>query len=242
MENLVIDENKVLDDEKKKKIVALAFQGENFSSKFLLCWTNTLSYLWQSGNYEFLIACGDNQSSFHSRLRTLGLNNEIHKPFNNTKYDYWITIDHNMLFTPQQIIDMIDSLDKYDVVSGLYKTEDAINYNVIQKLDTDFFAKNGGFKYLNQEELDKWKENSDNKYMEVEYVGLSFFGAKSEVFEKLDYPYFNGNNLVINKEDGSKYDIVPSEEYNLCKNIINAGYKIMLNTELRLGCAVKLVV
>ena len=28
----------------------------------------------------------------------------------------------------------------------------------------------------------------------------------------------------------------------LCKNIINAGYKIMLNTDLRLGSAVKLVV
>mgnify|MGYP003336200083 FL=1 len=29
MENLVIDENKVLEDEKKKYIIALAFQGEN---------------------------------------------------------------------------------------------------------------------------------------------------------------------------------------------------------------------
>ena len=82
-----------------KKIIALAFQGENFSSKFLLCWTNTLSYLWQSGNYEFLIASGDNSSIFHSRLRTLGLNNEIQKPFNGSKFDYWITIDKNMLFT-----------------------------------------------------------------------------------------------------------------------------------------------
>ena len=69
-------------EEKEKKIVALAFQGEQFSSKFLLCWTNTLSVLWQSGNYEFLIACGDNNSLIHSRMRTLGLNNEIHKPFN----------------------------------------------------------------------------------------------------------------------------------------------------------------
>ena len=242
MENKVIDENSVLEDEKKKKIIALAFQGEKFSSKFLLCWTNSLSYLWQSGNYEFLIACGDNQSSYHSRLRTLGLNNEIHKPFNNTKYDYWISIDNNMLFTPQQIIDMIESLDENDVVSGLYKTDDAINYNAIQKLDNEYFSKNGSFKYLNQEILDKWKETSQSKYMEVEYTGLSFFGARSEVLEKINYPYFNGDNLVIQKEDGSVYNIVPSEEYNLCKNIINAGYKIMLNTDLRLGNAVKLVV
>jgi len=242
MENQIIDENKVLEDEKKKKIIALAFQGENFSSKFLLCWTNTLSYLWQSGNYEFLIACGDNPSSFHSRLRTLGLNNEIHSPFNKNKFDYWITIDSNILYTPQQIIDVIDSLEEYDIVSGLYKADDAINYNVIQKLDNEFFSKNGGFKYLSQEDLDKWKENSDSKYMSVDYVGLSFFGAKSEVFEKLKYPYFNGDNLIIKKEDGSEFNVVPSEEYNLCKNLLAAGYKIMLNTELRLGNAVKLVV
>ena len=57
----------------EKKIIALAFQGEKFSSKFLLCWTNTLTVLWQTGKYEFLVACGDNPSIYHSRLRTLVL-------------------------------------------------------------------------------------------------------------------------------------------------------------------------
>ena len=62
----------------EKKIIALAFQGEKFSSKFLLCWTNTLTVLWQTGKYEFLVACGDNPSIYHSRLRTLGLLSLIH--------------------------------------------------------------------------------------------------------------------------------------------------------------------
>lgn len=230
-------EKKVETETKEKKVIALAFQGQKFSSKFLLCWTNTLSFLWQSGNYEFLIANGDNASIFHSRLRTLGLNNQVHKPFNGAKYDYWITIDNNILFTPQQLLDMIKSLDEHDVVSGLYKSEDAVNFFAIKELDNDYFKENGSYKYLTQEDLDNWKKEMDTKYVPVDFVGLSFFGAKSNVFEKLNYPYFDGENIVMDK-----YNVVPSEDYNLCKNIKKAGYTIMLNTDIRLGIETTLII
>ena len=226
----------------EKKVIALAFQGEKFSSKFLLCWTNTLTVLWQTGKYEFLVACGDNSSIFHSRLRTLGLNNEIHKPFNNNKYDYWVTIDYNMLFTPQQLIDLIDALKEHPVVSGLYKSEDAINYLAVKTLDNDYFAKNGSYKFLTQEDLDNWKKETESKYMPIEFTGLSFFAVRQEVIQKLAYPYFNGDLLTIKKEDNSEYKIVTGEDYNFCKNIRDAGYTIMLNTELRLGNAVNIVI
>lgn len=230
-------EKKIETENKEKKVIALAFQGQKFSSKFLLCWTNTLSFLWQSGNYEFLIANGDNASIFHSRLRTLGLNNQVHKPFNGAKYDYWITIDNNILFTPQQLLDMIKSLDEHDVVSGLYKSEDAVNFFAIKELDNDYFKENGSYKYLTQEDLDNWKKEMDTKYVPVDFVGLSFFGVKSNVLEKLNYPYFNGENIVMDK-----YNIVPSEDYNLCKNIKKAGYTIMLNTDIRLGIETTLII
>ena len=226
----------------EKKIIALAFQGENFSAKFLLCWTNTLSILWQSGNYEFLIACGDNKSIVHSRLRTLGLNNEIQVPFNNAKFDYWITIDSNMLFTPQQIIEIIESLEEHHVVSGLFKADDAINFNAVTQLDYDYFSKNGSFKFLSQDDLDNWKNTKDTKYIPVDYVNLSFFGLRQEVLSKIDFPFFNGDNIIIEKEDKTCYNIVPSEDYNFCKKIKNAGYEIMLNTNLRIGNAINLVI
>jgi len=238
--NIVTDEKKNIID--KKKIVALAFQGENFSSKFLICWTNTLSHLWQTGNYEFLIACGDNQSLMHSRLRTLGLNNEIHKPFNNSKFDYWISIDNNMLFSPQQLIDMINSLEEHPVVSGLFKLDDGISYNAIKDLDNQYFSKNGSFKFLQQDDLDKWKKEMETKYIPVDYVGLSFIGARYDVLHKLEYPFFNGENLIIKKEDDTEYNIVTSEDYNFCKKIKEAGFQIMLNIDIRLGNLVKLVI
>lgn len=225
----------------EKKIIALAFQGEYFSSKFLLCWTNTLSVLWQSGNYEFLIASGDNYSIFHSRLRSLGLNNEIQVPFNNNKYDYWITIDKNILFTPQQLIELISSLEEHPVVSGLYKTEDAVNYFAVEKIDLDYFANNGSFKFISQDDIDKWRTEQNTKYIPVEFTGLSFIGLRSEVLKNMDYPYFNGDNIIINN-DTKNLNIVPTEDYNFCKNIINKNYKIMLNIDLRVGNAVNLII
>jgi len=228
--------------EVQKKVVALAFQGQNFSSKFLLCWTNTLTFLWQSGKYEFLIACGDNPSIYHSRLRTLGLNNEIQKPFNGSPFDYWITIDNNMLFTPQQLIDLIASLEDHPVVSALYKAEDTVNYLAVKKLDTEYYSKNGSFQFLTQEDIDNWKKETDSKYLPIEFTNLSFFGLRYEVLEKLKYPYFNGDILTIKKDDTSEYKIVTGEDYNLCKNIRDAGFTIMLNTELRLGNSVNIVI
>ena len=226
----------------EKKIIALAFQGEKFSSKFLLCWTNTLTVLWQTGKYEFLVACGDNPSIYHSRLRTLGLNNEIHQPFNNNKFDYWITIDYNMLFTPQQLIDLIESLEEHPVVSGLYKSDDAVNFFAVKTLDNDYYSKNGSYKFLTQEDLDNWKSEAGSKYMPIDFTGLSFFALKQEVIQKLKYPYFNGDILTIQKEDKNEYKIVTGEDYNFCKNIRDAGYTIMLNTDLRLGNAVNIVI
>jgi|UniRef100_A0A6C0JTH0 hypothetical protein len=229
-------------EEKEKKIVALAFQGEQFSSKFLLCWTNTLSVLWQSGNYEFLIACGDNNSLIHSRMRTLGLNNEIHKPFNENKFDYWITIDKNMLFTPQQILDLITSLDEHDIVSGLYKCDDTVNYNAIQNIDNAYFKTNGSYQYLLQEDIDKWKEDMKTKYLPVDYVALSFFGTKASVINSLEFPFFDGENIVIDKDDGKKYNIVPSEDFNLCKKLKDKNYQIMVNLDIRVGNSVNLII
>ena len=40
-----------------------------------------------------------------------------------------------MLFTPQQLIDLISSLEDHPVVSALYKAEDTVNYLAVKKLD-----------------------------------------------------------------------------------------------------------
>ena len=78
--------------------------------------------------------------------------------------------------------------------------------------------------------------------MPIDFTGLSFFGVKHEVIQKLKYPYFNGDILTIQKEDKTDYKIVTGEDYNFCKNIRDAGYTIMLNTDLRLGNSVNIVI
>ena len=48
--------------------------------------------------------------------------------------------------------------------------------------------------------------------------------------------------LTIKKDESTEYKIVTGEDYNLCKDIREAGFTIMLNTELRLGNSVNIVI
>jgi hypothetical protein len=59
-----------------------------------------------------------------ARMKTLGLDvlrGSEQKPFDgNVNYDVWVTIDSDMFFIPEQIIELIEDTDKHPVVSGVY--------------------------------------------------------------------------------------------------------------------------
>ena len=52
----------------------------------------------------------------------------------------------------------------------------------------------------------------------------------------------NEEKKLYKKSIGDQYKIVTGEDYNLCKDIREAGFTIMLNTELRLGNSVNIVI
>ena len=54
---------------------------------------------------------------------------------------------------------LIASLQEHPVVSGLYKAEDAVNYFAVEKIDLDYFANNGSFKFISQQILISGKLN-----------------------------------------------------------------------------------
>ena len=127
------DENKVIENKnselpKMKKII-FALPGDNFSSKFLIAWTATISKLWDMRKYMISPSTG----SFVSfvRMHTLGLDTlrgEDQKPFNNQDYDIWITIDSDIVFTPEQVVELIESTEQHPVVAGMYRMSDLTNY------------------------------------------------------------------------------------------------------------------
>ena len=230
--------------QEKKKII-LAIPGNNFSSKFLISWTASLNMLWDSGKYDIIVAPGVSSFVTFARMQTLGLDvlrGVNQKPFNYIKFDYWITIDSDIIYTPDHLKQLIESLEYHAVVSGMYRMADVKNYAIVKDWDTDYFSKNGTFEFLTPEGVDKWKKETDLKYMNVNYVGMGFLGVRSEVLYKMTYPYFNSDLQEIVKEDGTILRDICSEDVSFCKNIKKLGYNIIVNTDIRVGHNKELVI
>lgn len=228
-----------------KKTIIIAIPGDSFSSKFLVAWTNTLSVLIGSGKYNIIIAPATGSYVSFVRMRTLGLDVRrgiTQKPFNGEHYDVWITIDSDIIFTPDSLISLIESTEKHPVVSGMYRMADLVNLATVKTWDTDYFTKNGTFEFLTEEAVAAWKKETELRYMPVHYTGMGFFACRKEVLDKLTYPYFDGKLEEIVGDDGKVLRDLSSEDVYFCKNIIAAGYEIVLDTDLRVGHLKPLVI
>ena len=224
-------------EEVKKKII-FAIPGDNFSSKFLLSWTATLNALWESKKYDLVISTGISSYVTFARMQTLGLDvlrGIGQKPFDNMDFDVWISIDSDIIFTPQQVIDLIEATSIHPVVSGMYRMSNLTSYAIVKDWNTDYFAKNGKFEFLTPEDVEKWKKETSLKFLPVSYAGMGFFAVTREVLKKMNYPYFNAEMQEIITEDGKILRDLCSEDVAFCKNIQKLGYSIVINTDIRVG-------
>ena len=224
-------------EEVKKKII-FAIPGDTFSSKFLLSWTATLNALWESKKYDLVISTGISSYVTFARMQTLGLDvlrGIGQKPFDNMDFDVWISIDSDIIFTPQQVIDLIEATSIHPVVSGMYRMSNLTSYAIVKDWNTDYFAKNGKFEFLTPEDVEKWKKETSLKYLPVSYAGMGFFAVTREVLKKMNYPYFNAEMQEIITEDGKILRDLCSEDVAFCKNIQKLGYSIVINTDIRVG-------
>lgn len=221
-----------------KKRVIIAIPGNNFSSKFLINWTNTMINLWSSNKYDIAISAGTGSFVPFVRMQTLGLDSKkdiSQKPFNGDKFDIWVTIDSDILFNAEQVLELIASTEQHPVVSGMYRLEDLESFAAIKSFDTSYYAKNGNYEYMKNETIENWKSETSMKFMPVCYTGLGFFACTKEVLDKMTYPFFYGEQKNIVTDDGKVIVEMTTEDMNFCRNIQNAGFEIFLNTDLRVG-------
>lgn len=238
------EENKIVESEpaktepvKLKKII-FALPGDNFSSKFMISWTSMLSKLWDTRKYDIMISPSTGSYVPFVRMHTLGLDTlrgHDQKPFNNQDFDVWVTIDSDIVFTPDQIIELIESTEEHPVVAGMYRMADLTNYAFVKDWDIEHFKKHGSFKFITPEEVETWKKETEFKYYPVVYSGMGFMAVKKEVFDKISYPYFDSELEVIECDDGKIIKDICSEDVAFSKNINKAGYQIMINTNIRVG-------
>lgn len=232
------DQKTDVETQPKKKRVIIGLPGNEFSSMFLLSWTNALSQLWTSNKYDIIIAPGTGSCVHFVRMQTLGLDvmrGIDQKPFNNTEFDVWVTIDSDIIFNADQLIELIESTEKHPVVSGMYRMADLENFAIVKDWNINYFKEKGCFEYVKQDFITKWKEETKLKFMPVHYTGLGFFACRKEVLDKMSYPYFNGELTEIRVSDTLKVRDMSSEDVNFCKNILKEGYEIMVNTDIRVG-------
>ena len=222
------------------KKVVIALPGREYSGNFLKNWSETLMVLTQKGYKVTLI---NEYSSFvsFSRMKTLGLDvmrGATQVPFDGKiDYDVWLTIDSDIFFIPEQVIELIEDTDKHPVVSGLYRMSDLQHYAAVKKWDMEYFKKNGTFEFLKVNELD-----TSEKYMKVAYNGMGFFACRKGVIENLKYPYFSYPLIEMETEDGKVLRDMCSEDVAFCKNLKDAGYDVIVNTSLRVGHEKTLVI
>ena len=215
--------------------VILALPGRTFSGTFLMNWSQTLMTLTKKG-YDFMVT--NEYSSFvaFSRMKTLGLDvlrGADQKPFGGqVEYDVWLTIDSDIVFTPEQVVELLEDTKKYPVVSGLYRMQDMKHMACVKELDTNYFKKNGSFEFMKANELER-----EDKYISVAYNGMGFFACRREVLEKMKYPYFSHPLIEF---DGLK-DMC-SEDVAFCKNLKDTGFDVTVNTTLRVGHEKTLVI
>ena len=222
------------------KKVVVALPGREYSGTFLTNWSETLMLMVQKG---YKITMINEYSSFvsFSRMKTLGLDvlrGATQVPFGGQlDYDVWLTIDSDIVFTPNQVIELIEDVDKYPVVSGLYRMADLKHYAAVKEWDMEYFKKHGTFQFLKVDELD-----TSEKYMKVAYNGMGFFACRKGIIENLKYPYFSYPLIEIEAEDGKLLRDMCSEDVAFCKNLKDAGYHVIVNTSLRVGHEKTLVI
>ena len=220
--------------------VVLALPGRTFSGKFVISLLNTVVTLKEQG-YSVVVA--NEYSSFvtFSRMKTLGLDvlkgvNQL--PFDGKlEYDVWLTIDSDIIFTPEQVIELIEDTKTYPVVSGLYRMEDLKHFAMVKNWDVETFKERGTFEFATVDSI-----ANEPKYISVAYNGLGFFACRKGVIEKLKYPYFSYPLIEIKGKDGTLLRDTCSEDVAFCKNLTDAGMEIIVNTTLRVGHEKTLVI
>ena len=227
-----------------KKIV-FALPGDTFSSKFLISWTSTISKLWETRKYDIMISPATGSFVPFVRMTTLGLDvlrGQEQKPFGGQPFDVWITIDSDIVFTYEQVEKLIEATEEHPVVAGMYRMSDLVNYAFVKEWDTSYFKTNGTFKFIKPEDIEVWKKETDFKYFPVVYSGMGFMAIRKEVFDNIKYPYFDSEVITIEADDGKVIRDICSEDVSFCKKITQAGYQIMVNTDIRVGHIKSLVI
>ena len=220
-----------------KKTVYLALADNLFSSPFMISLLGTVNKMVAENKYHLVIVPGNSRHPLIAHYNTLGFDPKRginQKPFNGDEFDYWINVSANAIFTTDQFIKLIESLDEHPVVAGVCRMENLESCSYIDS--TSGFAKIS--------EFEAWRTaNPDKKYKSVRHSELKFFGVRREVLEAMKYPHFECDPILTpGATEGVVVRDILTHDMAFCRNIKMAGFDILVNTDLLVGHEVKIIV
>jgi len=210
--------------------IIFCLPGASYSGRFLQCWTNLLAEL-----PKYKISYGLSQhymcNIYHVRTKCLGASIERgvdQKPFDGKIfYDYIMWIDSDMVFQPEDFFKLLEH-DK-DIVSGVYKMSDDVNYATVENMDEDFFEQWAYYPFLQDKDLKKKK----GKLFKVDYTGLGWLLCKYGVFESFSYPWFYPR--LLKWKNHPEWAEFPYDDVEFCMRARENGYDIFIDPKIRLG-------
>ena len=211
------------------KRVVIGLPGNTFSQKFLISWTETLPILFQ--RYNVSISVGYSSFVSFARMQTFGYNTLMgkdQKPFQGQDYDVFVTLDSDIVFSPEQIINLIEATDKYDVVSGYYMMANNKNLAVVKEWDTEYFSRTGSFQFLTPNDI-------PSEPFAVSYAGMGFMALTKRAMDSVEYPGFFHELVEFGGPEGRLIRELVSEDVAFCRNLQKKGFSIVVLPSLRVG-------
>ena len=207
------------------KTVVFCLPGSHYSGRFLVSFTQLFDNCKRVGMKPIISQDYSSMVNF-ARCKVAGadvMRGAYQKPFGGKlSYDYMMWIDSDIAFTSKDFFKLVDM--KKDIASGWY-TQPGGTTPVVEKMEEDYFQKNGSFQFIRKDEMVK-----RNKVFEADYIGFGWTLIKKGVFETLPYPWFAPKRMSI-----GPYEDMCSEDVAFCIDARNKGYSIWVDPTIKVG-------
>ena len=132
-----------------------------------------------------------------------------------------------MVFKPEDFFKLLEH-DK-DIVSGMYKMSDDVNYATVETMDEEYFEEWMHYPFLQDKDIEAKK----GQLFKADFTGFGWILIKNGIFEKLKYPWFHPR--LLKWKNHPEWAEFPFDDVEICMRIREAGFDIFIDPKIRIG-------
>jgi len=183
--------------------VTFCITGNIYTTGFFNSWTKFLFFLKENPtliNPHFVSHYSENIFESRNEMLGGGINKgEWQLPLiEDFDSKYLFFMDSNMVFEPIQIMRIIYKMVKFDlnILSAVCMQNDGVHSSAVKNDAEEVLVENEKFEYFTKDELIAEGSKFEGDLVKVSNVGLNFVCVKNELFENIEYPWFEPESFV----------------------------------------------